>query len=127
MPNTRAKLDAFISDLHLRVVGPVIIIVRQAHGAVVQERRVHPGGERGIPREAGVLLAALLGRLVVGLLLRRGGCGGEQRTENDGGSLHGLLASIQLPPEGACAWITAGFSIGGRRISCSRLGRSRRW
>ncbi len=31
----------------------------------------------------------------------------------------------QLPPEGAWVCTVRGLSIGGRRISCSRLGRSR--
>src|SRR5436190_12228296 len=36
------------------------------------------------------------------------------------------VCPAQFPPDGACARITCGFSIGGRRISCSRLGRSLR-
>ena len=38
------------------------------------------------------------------------------------------LITAQPPaPEGACARTTEGLSIGGRRISCSRLWRSPRW
>src|SRR5438067_1415475 len=37
MPKTRAKVDAFISDLHVKFVCAVIIIAREAHGTIALE------------------------------------------------------------------------------------------
>src|SRR3954463_12746619 len=34
MPKTRAKVDAFMSDLHVGIVEPVVVVARKAHGAV---------------------------------------------------------------------------------------------
>src|SRR3954469_19349095 len=39
MPKTRAKADAFMSDLHVVIVGPMVVVARKAHGAVTLQHR----------------------------------------------------------------------------------------
>src|SRR6476646_2438932 len=39
MPKTRAKVDAFMSDLHVVIVGPMVVVARKAHGAVALQHR----------------------------------------------------------------------------------------
>src|SRR6185436_12681026 len=89
-----------------------------------RERALHLAGERGIPGGAlgfGAGVLRLFLRLVHGLAIRLGVRGkGNQQSEKNGQGFH------VLPPEGARAWMTSGLSMGGLRISCSRLGRSRR-
>src|ERR1051325_9538451 len=128
MPAMSANDDAFMEvsslKLHLVMPGAPRVLALRAHAAVTLDER--DAAARLCVRHAhGVLERAPLAReirdrdtawpalvhapdAILGLAHRK-----ERR-------IH------QLPPEGARAWITEGFSIGGRRISCSRLGRSRR-
>src|SRR5690242_17269799 len=125
MPKTRAKVRAFMSDLHVRIVGAVVVVARKPYGAVALEHRDPAAGLR--ERDAhGVLHRAPFAREIGdGDAARAALVDAPHAIARLGDRKKRLLH--QLPPEGACTWITVGFSIGGRRISCSRLGRSRRW
>src|SRR5262245_35427615 len=121
----------------LRVLGVDVALERDYAGIVAVdvdlhrlqadvggERALHLAGQRGaLGRPLGLYarLLCLLLRLFHGLAVFVGEGGKRnQQGETNRNRFH------QLPPEGARAWITSGLSMGGLRISCSRLGRSRR-